>query len=135
MHEMSIAEAIWDLARRHVPENAVLRTVRMRAGPMRGIDPQCMLWAWQALTSERAEGSIALEIDSLPWQLHCPACGAKWQAPELTQQCSCGSDQVRPVGGDELQLVSIEVDDIESASEKGVHHASSGRAECAETQR
>ncbi|MGD0542685.1 MAG: hydrogenase maturation nickel metallochaperone HypA [Tepidisphaeraceae bacterium] len=109
MHELSIAEAILDLARRNVPLGGTLRSVRITAGPMRGIDPQCMQMAWQAI----GQGDVALNLSELPWRMQCADCGRRWEQPELAERCACGSPQVRPVGGDELQLVSIEVDDAE----------------------
>jgi len=113
MHEMSIAQAILDLARGHVPSGAVLRTVRVRVGPLRGIDPQCMQWAWDALMAEQpsAAGPPALELTTLPWQMRCAGCGRQWESEQLPERCACGSDRVRLIGGDELQLVCIEVDD------------------------
>jgi hydrogenase nickel incorporation protein HypA/HybF len=107
MHEMSIAEAVLELARRNVPRGATLRGVRMLAGPMRAIDPECMEMAWQGL----GQTNVALKLNILPWQMQCAACGLQWQESELAEQCACGSTQVRPIGGDELQLLSIEVDD------------------------
>ncbi|MGA3065527.1 MAG: hydrogenase maturation nickel metallochaperone HypA [Tepidisphaeraceae bacterium] len=109
MHELSIAEAILDLARRSVPRGATLRSVRIVAGPMRAIDPDCMQIAWQGL----GQANIALNLSILPWQMQCAACGLQWEQTDLPQQCPCGSTHVRPLGGDELQLLSIEVDDPE----------------------
>jgi hydrogenase nickel incorporation protein HypA/HybF len=110
MHELSIAEAILDLARRNVPRGSVLKSVRMVAGPMRGIDPECMQLAWQAMGRD----DVVLSMSLLPWQMECSECGRRWQQPELADRCDCGSDRVRPVGGDELKLISIEVDDLDS---------------------
>lgn len=109
MHELSIADAILDLARRNVPRGATLRSVRIIAGPMRGVDPQCMELAWQAI----GQSDVALRLSVLPWWMECADCGRRWAQPELAERCACGSSQVRPTGGDELQLVSIEVDDDE----------------------
>jgi hydrogenase nickel incorporation protein HypA/HybF len=111
MHEMSIAPAILDLARRHVPKGAELRAVRVCAGPLRAIDPQSMQWAWQALMEEQSAGPIALELTILPWNVRCAECGAQWESAEPAGRCACGSTEVRPSGSDRLQLVSIEVDD------------------------
>jgi hydrogenase nickel incorporation protein HypA/HybF len=107
MHEVSIAEAILDLARRNVPDGAVLRSVRISAGPMRGIDRECMEWAWQSLGHD----GVTLELVILPWKLKCTDCSRQWEKPDLEDRCQCGSSRVRPIGGDELQLTSIEVDD------------------------
>jgi len=114
MHEMSIAPAILDLARQHVPKGAALRTVRVCAGPLRAIDEQSMQWAWQALMDEQSAGPIALELTILPWKMRCSECGAEWESAEAAWRCSCGSTEVRPSGSDRLQLVSIEVDDVET---------------------
>lgn len=110
MHEMSIAEAIWDLAQRHLPSGTILRGVSVRAGPMRGIDPQCMELAWRGVR----QGDAALRLNILDWRMECADCGRRWEQPEFAGQCACGSSQVRPIGGDELQLISIEVDDVET---------------------
>ncbi|MGD0462234.1 MAG: hydrogenase maturation nickel metallochaperone HypA [Tepidisphaeraceae bacterium] len=111
MHELSIAEAILDLARRHVPHGGTLRSVHMTAGPMRSIDPQCMQLAWQGI----GQCDVALRLNVLPWRMQCADCGRRWEQPELAERCACGSPQVHPIGGDELQLVSIEVDDAQEA--------------------
>jgi len=111
MHEISIATAIWELAHDYLPEKAVLRCVRIHAGPMRAIDPDSMRWAWNALMLEKGAKQIALELTMLPWELQCAACGRQWTAHELERRCTCGSDQIRLTGGNELQMVSIEVDD------------------------
>jgi hydrogenase nickel incorporation protein HypA/HybF len=113
MHEMSIATAIWDLASRHLPANAVLRSVRVQAGPMRAIEPRSMEWAWDALMWDIGAEHVALELTTLPWDMQCTACGRQWKAAELSHRCICGSDRIRPIGGDELRLVSIEVDDAQ----------------------
>lgn len=111
MHEMSIAESVYELARKNVPEHASLRCVRMQAGPMRGIEPDAMDWAWRALMQTTHTEDVTLELDLLPWSLRCTACDRVFKADDLFTTCACGSDQTAPVGGDELKLVSIDVDD------------------------
>lgn len=110
MHEMSIAQSILDLARSNVPAGAVLRSISVVAGPMRGIDPECMQLAWQAI----GQDEVMLKLMVLPWRMRCAGCGKEWEEPQLAEVCSCGSSEVRPVGGDELQLRSIEVDDSQT---------------------
>ena len=64
MHELSIATSILDLARRHTPAGKVLRSVSVRAGGMRGIDPESMELAWRACTlgSDASKSSLHLEV-------------------------------------------------------------------------
>jgi Zn finger protein HypA/HybF involved in hydrogenase expression len=113
MHELSIAQSVLDLARSHVPDGATLQSVRMVAGPMRCIDPECMQLAWQAISQDQ----VVMNLIVLPWKMQCADCGRQWEQAELAQTCACGSARIRPVGGDELQLLSIEVDDTEDDTE------------------
>ncbi len=54
MHEFSIAQAIIEQVSHHTPQGAVVRKVTIEAGPMRGIVPEAMQWAWQAATTTRS---------------------------------------------------------------------------------
>jgi len=64
MHELSIAESILEVARRHVPRGKVLQHVEVRAGELRGIEPHALDFAWRACTMGiDAEGStVHLQI-------------------------------------------------------------------------
>ncbi len=119
MHELSIADALLEQVRRHSPPGAALQAVRVRVGPMRGIDPEAMQYAWAAATAGAPESAAKLELECLPWALRCPDCGAQFTSADLYAACACGSDTARPVGGDELCLVSIEVDDPASQAAAG----------------
>jgi len=129
MHEMSIASAILDLAKRSVPAGSALRGVHIETGPMRGIEAVAMQWAWQATTEGTADGKVTLKQTELPWRLRCEQCGTVFATDNLATTCACGCGRVFPSGGDELRLISIEVDESRS-----VLHASSRRRKCAETQ-
>jgi hydrogenase nickel incorporation protein HypA/HybF len=111
MHEFSLAQALVELVRQKTPPGAVVRAVAVRAGPMRGIDPQAMQWAWQVASEQGGLNGAALNLDELPWTLRCPDCGRQWESAELDAACACGSRLAGPVGGDELTLVSLEVDE------------------------
>ena len=54
MHEFSIAEAVLDLARNHVPDDAVLETVHVEAGPMRGIEPDALHRVFEAFYTTKS---------------------------------------------------------------------------------
>jgi len=122
VHELSIAGAILDLARRHVPPGATMLKVTVEAGPMRAIDPDAMRAAWGAVLAGHGAGDIGgdvginvginvgIDLISLPWNLECPACGARWTGDDVNAPCACGA-LATPIGGDELRLVSVTVDD------------------------
>lgn len=112
MHELSLASSILDLAMQHTPPGTSLRVVRLRAGPMRGIEPQAMQWAWQACIEGTDARDSRIELELLPWRLRCSHCGSEFSAPDVFDAvCPCGGRGAHPVGGDELQVMSIEVDE------------------------
>jgi hydrogenase nickel incorporation protein HypA/HybF len=111
MHELSIAQALMDLAVSHAPAGAVVRSLRICAGPLRGIDPEALRWAWSSVTAGHALHEAELDVQLLPWRLRCPRCAVEWTSDLPDSPCSCGCDAAYPVGGDELRLDSLEVDD------------------------
>jgi hydrogenase nickel incorporation protein HypA/HybF len=111
MHEMSIAAALIDLTREHVPSDARVRVVRVRVGPMQAIEPEAMTFAWEAATSGTAMDGAELTLTCVPWSLHCRACDRRWEGGDWPVTCACGSADVDPTGSDDLTLLSIEIDD------------------------
>lgn len=111
MHELSIARALIDLVRLHLPEGALLRSVCVRIGPLQGVDPDSMRFAWQAVTVGGPLQGSELSLTYTPWDLHCRVCGRCWRSDSWSESCLCGSTDVDPAGTDELTLISLEVDD------------------------
>lgn len=111
MHELSIAQALMDLADRHVPPGAALRRLVVQIGILQAIDPGAMQWAWRAATSGGAHEQAELELEYLPGTMRCMDCGREWQDDRIDVRCACGSSSTVPRGGDELTLLSIEVDE------------------------
>jgi Zn finger protein HypA/HybF involved in hydrogenase expression len=114
MHELSIANAILDVARRNVPPGCSLKRVRVIAGPMRAIEPLAMQFAWDSVIAVEASPDIEMDLRQLPWRLRCPVCGNEWTDQELRLECACGCTRAFPVGGDELSVDAIEVDGAEN---------------------
>lgn len=116
MHELSIAQSILELALERTPAGTALRSVLVRAGPMRGIDPEAMELAWRSVTEGTPHAGVRLELDLPPWALRCPACGVEFEAAELHVPCrSCGGFGT-PLGGDELTLMSLTVEEASEAA-------------------
>jgi hydrogenase nickel incorporation protein HypA/HybF len=112
MHEFSIADALVRQVIRHAPPGRV-RSVEIRVGALRGLEPEAMRMCWDAVTFETAIRGAVLEIDQVPWSITCPECARVWTSPVPFTVCACGFDNPRPVGGDELDLVAITTDDEE----------------------
>ena len=111
MHELSIAQSLLRLVAEHVPPGAILRIVRVSAGPLQAIDPESLRWAWESVLQGHPFEGARLEFSELPWQMQCPQCGETWQSPQCDHVCACGCDRAYPVGGHDLILDSLEVDE------------------------
>ena len=128
MHELSIARMLIRMIQRHAPADAVVRGVRVEAGPMRAIEPEAMRLAWRAATADTPLHGAALDLCTLPFDLTCPACGRRWSADDLFETCACGCDRPRARGGDELILVSIDVHSPDSGDASAPHSKEISRA-------
>src|SRR5450759_4558525 len=115
MHELSIATSLFEQVQRHTPPAARVSSLRIRIGPMQGIEPDSLRFGWEVVwKQEHADGSLSvpeLLLEMLPWRLSCPQCSRKWESAELYVACECGCATPAVEGGSELQLVSIEVED------------------------
>ncbi|HVT82902.1 MAG TPA: hydrogenase maturation nickel metallochaperone HypA, partial [Phycisphaerae bacterium] len=74
MHELSIAEALLDQVRRHLPPGSRVLTIRVEAGARRCIEEQALNLAWEALTQDTDLANSRLELATLPWTLRCNTC-------------------------------------------------------------
>ena len=113
MHEFSIAEALASQVLAHAPARARVREVEVRIGALRGIEPDALRMAWDAVTFGTPMAGATLALDMLPWSVRCSNCGREWTSPVPFVSCSCGNETPAPLGGDELDLMAITVDEDE----------------------
>jgi hydrogenase nickel insertion protein HypA len=119
MHELSLAQALVRLVSRHAPPGSKVMAVHVQAGPLQAIEGETMQFAWRAATEATRFAGTRLQLEQLPWHLLCPDCGHAWTSEELYADCICGGQRSRPVGGDELTLVSLDVIEAPLASGGG----------------
>jgi Zn finger protein HypA/HybF involved in hydrogenase expression len=73
-----------------------------------------MQMAWEAVTFGTSMAGVVLEIDQRPWSITCSVCGREWTSPIPFVSCSCGNETPTPMGGDELDLLALTVDEEET---------------------
>ena len=115
MHEFSIAEALAAQVIRHAPARGRVSEVEIRVGALRGLEPEAMTMSWDAVTFETPLAGSVLRMDLRPWTLTCPACARAWESPVPFAACTCGETAPRPTAGDELDLISMTVDEDDEA--------------------
>jgi hydrogenase nickel incorporation protein HypA/HybF len=111
VHEFSIAEALAAQVLRHAPARGRVSEVEIRVGALRGLEPEAMNMSWDAVTFDTPLAGSVLRMDLRPWTLTCPACARVWESPVPFADCSCGETAPRPTAGDELDLLSMTIDE------------------------
>lgn len=111
VHEFSIAQALAGQVSRYAPPSGRVSEVSIRVGPLRGLEPESLTMCWAAVTIGTPIADSVLRIDLRPWSIHCPSCDRTWDSPVPFVACACGEAAPVPEGGDELDLVSLTIDD------------------------
>ncbi len=112
MHELSIAQAlIGQLEKVAAGEgaDAVTRAV-ISVGGLSGVDPEALRMAFPVAAEETLAEGAELDIELVPADLTCKACGQQSHPEFAFMICEqCGSSEVEIDGGRELLLKSVEL--------------------------
>jgi hydrogenase nickel incorporation protein HypA/HybF len=111
MHELSIADAIVTIASRHAAGRKVAR-VEVKVGHLRQVVPDSLTFAFELITAGTELEGAELALEEVPARVRCKACGAETTLTEFPAHCgACGGFDVEVTAGEELLVVSIEVED------------------------
>ncbi|MDE3154632.1 MAG: hydrogenase maturation nickel metallochaperone HypA [Acidobacteriota bacterium] len=114
MHELGIATAVLDAVRTEARRRpgARVRRVGLRLGEVGGVDRDALTFCFEAITRDTELDGLVLDIEHCPLRHRCPACDRTFEVARFETQCPiCGCRDTVCVGGDELELAYLEVDD------------------------
>jgi len=114
MHELGIANSILEAAQSEARQHpgALPVKVALRIGELAGVDPDALAFSFQALTSGTPWERVALEIETRPRIQRCCVCGVTFRVVDYQFTCgACGSARTECVGGDELELAYLEMEE------------------------
>jgi hydrogenase nickel incorporation protein HypA/HybF len=115
MHELSIADAIVTIASRHAKGRPVSR-VEVRVGHLRQVVPDSLRFAFELITAGTELEGAELALEEVPARVVCTACEQETTLTEFPMHCgACGGFDVEVTAGEELLVVSIEVEDRSEA--------------------
>lgn len=113
MHEMGIANSVLDAIRAEsfrFPEGHIYK-VGVRIGALAGVDPDSMSFCFEALVRRTELEPLALEIEYCPRRYQCRCCRHSYAAAREESTCpECGMTDLQFMGGDELELAYLEVE-------------------------
>ncbi len=109
MHELSITQSIVDLVAARTTGRTVL-AVRVRVGRLAGVVPEAMEFCFELAAAGTPVEGARLEIEESEGRLACRTCGLTSAAEDLVLLCPCGSADVSVVAGQELSVVSVELE-------------------------
>ena len=114
VHEFSIADALAAQVQLHMPAAGRVREVEITVGALRGLEPEALRMCWEAVTHDTPLAGSILRVDQRPWSIVCTSCGRTWTSPVPFVACTGGDPAPRPSAGDELDLVSLTIEEEEA---------------------
>jgi hydrogenase nickel incorporation protein HypA/HybF len=114
MHELGIAEATLVAIRKEAARypNTRVATAGLRIGALAGVDASALRFAFEAIVRGTEFETLHLEIEHCPQKQRCLDCGRDFVVRDYDLQCpNCQGLQSDCIGGDELDLVFVEVEE------------------------
>jgi len=112
MHELSVCQALIEQVEAVAREQNAARVllIRLGIGPLSGVEPQLLEQAFYIARAGSIAADAELQVNTLPIQVSCRACGAVSEAQAARLVCAvCGDWHTTLVSGDELQLTQVEL--------------------------
>jgi hydrogenase nickel incorporation protein HypA/HybF len=122
MHELSIAQAVVDIALRHA-EGRPVRRVELRVGHLRQVVPSALQFAFELVSNGTSLDGAELVIDEVPASGICRGCGTTTTMRQFPLRCSrCGDLDLELVAGQELLVDALELDEVATLTSEGMRH-------------
>jgi len=113
MHEMGIANSVLDavlVETRRFPDGHIYK-VGVRIGELAGVNADAMSFCFEALVRGTELEPLVLEIEYCPCSYQCRSCGHSYAGLREDFACpECGMPELQFVGGDELEIAYLEVE-------------------------
>ncbi len=122
MHELSIAEAVIDIALAHANGRRVHK-VELKVGHLRQVVPSALEFAFELLCDGTPLEGAELAIEDVPARGRCRACGVETTMRAFPLQCrGCGGLDLELEAGEELLVDALELDDDLEMTTGGIAH-------------
>jgi hydrogenase nickel incorporation protein HypA/HybF len=111
VHELSIADALVEIACRHAAGRRILR-VDVEVGHLRQVVPDALRFAFSLVAEGTPAQGARLVLDPVAPQGRCRACGMESELTAFPLRCGdCGGRDVELLRGEELLVTALELED------------------------
>jgi len=121
MHEFSICQQLIRQVKDILHQNqaASVELIKLQIGPLSGVDVSLIKHAFPFAAKQTIAENAQLLIEELPVIIQCNQCGLKTHTQVNKLVCGqCGSEQTCLISGDEMLLVSVELNKHKSVEEQ-----------------
>jgi hydrogenase nickel incorporation protein HypA/HybF len=109
VHELSLCRAIAGVEARAAGGRPV-RRVGVRVGALRQVVPDTLVYCWDLLTKDTGLSGGVLDVEAVPAQVSCAACGRTHTLRRLVLRCeACNSTEVTVIAGEELLVTTLDL--------------------------
>jgi hydrogenase nickel incorporation protein HypA/HybF len=119
MHELGIANAVLGAVQTEMLRHpgAAPTKIAMRIGELAAVDEESLRFSFEVITKDTEFAALQLEIEICPRKHRCPQCGEVFVVQEFDFTCpQCGNEKTECVGGDELELAYMEMEEHEPST-------------------
>lgn len=110
MHELSIAENMFDIIEGHTGGPTALEKVTVSVGPLSGILPDALHLAFNEVTAARGFGNPTLAINKTDARIECRNCFNQYETDSVYSVCpACQSSLKEILSGKEFTIDSVEL--------------------------
>lgn len=113
MHEMSICMSVVAALEEQAKVHSYTRVkaVWLEIGPLAGVEPESLIFCFDAATRGTLAENAKLEIVYTPLVAWCMSCSKNVNLANRLDTCpDCGGGELQITGGNELRIKSMEVD-------------------------
>ena len=113
MHEMSLCEGVLQILEDEAQKQGFerVKAVWLEIGELSSVEPEAMLFSFDAVTRDSLADGAALNIIRVPGQAWCMKCSKPVNVKQRFDACpDCGSYQLQVTGGEEMRIKELEVE-------------------------
>ncbi len=110
MHELGLTQSIVAIVAEHAGGRKVTR-VTLEIGSLSAVMPDAIRFCFDVVTQGSALEGAELDILEIPGRARCRDCGCDVDLATVIHRCSCGSQRLELLSGEELNIKSIDVEE------------------------